>query len=101
MQEAGQRQEPVTERPPPRLADYLRTEHGVTELPRNAGIESVPAVDRKRKDVGDIVRSEVLALQRTHLLGPDEVEAELPILDALFGEDALCECDRRLLLDLD
>ena len=40
-------------------------------------------------------------LQRPHLVGPDEVQPELTLLDALVGEYALRQRDRRLFLDLD
>src|SRR6185437_16408100 len=64
-------------------------------------LELVPPVDREREDVRDLVRPEVVALQRPHLVRSDEVQPELAFLDALFGEDPPRERDRRFLLDLD
>src|SRR4051812_46329495 len=74
-------QQPVDERRPPRLADHLRAEHRVAELARQPGCERLATVDREREHVGDLVAPDVVALELPHLVGTDEMQAELALRD--------------------
>ena len=76
------------ERRAPRVADDLRAEDDVAELPRHAVRQLVAAVDREREHVRRLVDAEVLPLERPDLVGPDERDAELAPVDALGGEHA-------------
>ena len=88
---AEQVQQAVHERSAPLLADDLWAEDDVAELPRYLGGKRVPPVDREREDVGRLVDPEMLALERAHLLRPDERHAEVSRHDLLRGEHAAAE----------
>src|SRR6186997_2729256 len=97
---AEQVQEPVDERGAPRVADDLRAEDGVAELTWHASGELVPPVDREREHVRGLVHSEVIALQRTHLVRPDECEPEVSRVDALGRQNEARDLLGARLVDL-
>src|SRR5581483_8029366 len=92
---------PVRQRLAPTLADDLRAEDDVAEHAGRPGGHLAAAVDREREHVGRLVDSEVIALQRPHLLAGDEREAELAVVDSLGPEHAPGQLDRGGLVDLD
>ena len=91
-------QQPVRERRAPRLADDLWAQHDVAERARHAVGQLVAAVDREREHVGRLVDPEVLALQHADLVGPDEREPELAVLDPLGPQYAASQLDRGALV---
>ena len=98
---AEQVEEPVNERSAPFVADDLRAEHDVSEGPRNAIGQLVSSVEREREDVRRLVDPEVLVLQRSHLVGVDERDPELAVVDAFRREDRPGELFRSELVDRD
>ena len=95
---AEQVEQAVGQRRPPGVADDGRAEHDIAERARKALGQLVAAVDREREDVGRLVDPEVLALQGPHLVGPDEREPELAVLDPLGAQHAAGELDRGALV---
>ena len=79
-------QKPVHKRDAPGLADHLRAENRISELARQAGLEGVAPVDREGEHVRHLVDSQMLALERTDLIRPDEVQPELAVVDPLLGQ---------------
>jgi len=98
--EAEEMQETVHERCAPPLSDDLWTQDRVAELARDAGLQRLAAVDGERENVGRFVDAEMLVLQLPDLVGADEGEAELALLDALGGEHLPRELDRAELVDV-
>ena len=86
----------MNEGPAPRIADDLGTEDHVTELAGQAVGKLVPSVDRKRERVGCLVDAEMVVLQLTDLVRPDERQPELAGFDPLRGEHVLRDGDGRL-----
>src|SRR4051794_9593483 len=93
-------QKPVDERPVPVVSDDRGAEDDVAELAGNPVRQRVAAVDREREHVRGLVDAEVLALQLAHLVGADEGEPELAVLDPLRPQRAPRQLDGGLALDL-
>src|SRR5262245_23765988 len=83
---AEQVQDAVHDRAAPGVADDIRADHEVAELPRQPFGQLLARVERKREHVGRFVDAEMVALEGAALLGTDEVEAELAVVDALGRE---------------
>src|SRR5579862_7305621 len=90
----------VDERLLPLVADHVRADDDVAELPRQAVRNLVEPVHREREGIGRLVDAEMLALQRAALLRPDERKPELARLDTLAREDAPSKVHRTRLVDL-
>src|SRR5439155_19798633 len=75
--------------------------NGIAELAGDSHGQALAAVDREREHVGGLIDSEVVALQHPDLLGADEDEAELPLLDALGGQHRAGKRGRSFLVHLD
>ena len=76
----------------------------ITTSPSARGIpsgSSSTTVDREREHVGRLVDAEVVALQRAHLVGPDERQPELAVVDALRTQHRASVLDRSALVDRD
>src|ERR1700730_12189555 len=67
----------------PRFSNHLRADDNVTELTRHSCRQRLPAVDRESERIRLLVDREMLALQVADLIGTDELQAELAILDSL------------------
>jgi hypothetical protein len=93
-------QDRVDERSPPFRTYDLRADDRVAELAREPVRHLVALVDREREGVRGLVDSEVLSLQPLDLIGLDEVDAELTVVDAFGGEHLPGKRDRPLLVDL-
>ena len=89
----------MNQRPAPFVTDDLRAEHDVPEGPRNAFGHLVSSVEREGEDVRRLVDPEVLVLQRSHLVGVDERDPELAVVDAFRREDCPGELFRSELVD--
>src|SRR6476646_6938927 len=76
----------MNERNSPGVADDLRADYDVAQLPRHSGRDRLAAVDRKGERVGLLVDAEMLALEVANLVAPDEREAELALVDPLLAE---------------
>src|SRR5215210_8944097 len=76
----------VDERCAPGLSDDVRTQNDIPKLTREALRKRVAAVDRKSERVRLLVDTEVLLLQRPDLVRPDELKAELSVVDSLGVE---------------
>src|SRR5436190_18671144 len=94
-------QEPVDERLPPRLPHHLRADDRVAELAWHSGRQTPAPIDRERENIGWLIDPEVLVLERPDLVGPDEDEPELALLDALGREHLARERARTVSVDLD
>src|SRR5690349_14500821 len=94
-------QEPVDERLPPRLPHHLRAENRVSELAWHSGRQTPSPIDREGEYVGWLIDPQVLVLERPDLVGPDEDEAELALLDALGREHLASERARTVGVDGD
>jgi hypothetical protein len=92
-------QDAVHERRTPLVADHLRAEDDVTDRARHALGHLVAPVERKREHVRRLVDPEVLVLQCAHLVGADEGDPELAVVDALLGEDGAGELLRGTFVD--
>src|SRR5215218_982189 len=75
------------ERRAPRVADDLRTEHDVAELPRDTFRQLVEPVDRECERIAFLVHAEVLALQLADLVRRHELQAQLSRFDAVRAQD--------------
>src|SRR3954467_15717959 len=83
---ADQVQHGMNEWPAPRVADDLGADDHVAELPRHPGRNLLAAVDREGERVGLLVDAEVLALEATDLVAPDERKSELSLVDPLLAQ---------------
>src|SRR5215471_21633241 len=90
----------VHERCLPLVAHDLRADDDVAELAGQLLGEIVARVERERERVGRLVDAEVLALQLATLVGANERESELALLESLGGEDASRELAGRVLVDV-
>ena len=95
---ADEVQHGVHERPAPRVADDLRADDDVAELPRQARRQLVARVERERERIRRLVDPEVLPLQLADLGGRDAGDPELTVVDALGREHTPHELDSRALL---
>src|SRR5207253_3113040 len=93
-------QDGVDERRPPRVAYDLRADNDVPELTRQPVGKLVQRVDRECERVRLLVDPEMVALQRSDLVGVDECKSELALVDTLAGEHATCQLDRRVPVDV-
>ncbi len=97
---ADQMQQCVHERRLPGLADDLWAENGVSELAGQTARQLLSAVDWKCEHVGRLVLAQMVPLQAAHLVGRDEDEAEIAVVDPLRGEHLARELRGSLLIDL-
>jgi hypothetical protein len=92
-------EERMDERLTPLLSDDLWADDRIAELSRKPVGDLFALIDREREHVGGLVDPQVLSLQAPNLVRPDEMDAELSVLDAFPREYALRERDRFRLVD--
>src|SRR5512132_4281605 len=78
----------------------MGAEHDVAQLPRQPLRNGVAPVERECERVGLLVHAEVVALERADLVRPDELQAELAVLDPLVVQDGADQLRRRAGVEL-
>src|SRR5262249_21695362 len=84
----------------PRVTHDLRTQHDISELPWHARRHRLAAGGRKRQHVRLLVDPAVLALELADLVGLDQLQAELAVVDSFLVQHTPDQLGRRSSVEL-